>query len=73
MLRGTRLLTGDDARLYTKVIATVRETVLGAGFEEVILPSLWEQETFVAKAGPEIVGQMWAFADKAGRQVCLHP
>jgi histidyl-tRNA synthetase len=43
------------------------------GYEEVILPSLWEQQTFIDKAGPEIVNQMWAFSDKGGRPVCLIP
>ena len=42
-------------------------------FEEVILPSIWEQQTFVDKAGPEIINQMWAFSDKGGRDVCLIP
>jgi len=34
---------------------------------------LWEQQTFIDKAGPEIVNQMWAFQDKGGRDVCLIP
>ena len=38
-----------------------------------ILPAIWEQQTFVAKAGPEIVNQMWSFEDKGGRAVCLIP
>lgn len=38
-----------------------------------ILPSLWEQDTFIEKAGPEIIRQMWAFQDKGGRDVCLIP
>lgn len=38
-----------------------------------ILPALWGQQTFVDKAGPEIVQQMWAFADKGNRPVCLIP
>lgn len=38
-----------------------------------ILPSLWEQQTFIDKAGPEIINQMWAFGDKGGRAVCLIP
>jgi histidyl-tRNA synthetase len=73
MIRGTRLLTGKEAKQYAGVITTVRETLMDLGFEEVILPSLWDQETFVQKAGPEIVGQMWSFQDKGGRPVCLHP
>lgn len=46
---------------------------IDADYEEVILPSLWEQQTFVDKAGPEIINQMWAFTDKGGRDVCLIP
>lgn len=38
-----------------------------------ILPAIWEQQTFIDKAGPEIVNQMWAFQDKGGRDVCLIP
>jgi len=34
---------------------------------------LWEQAPFVAKGGPEIVGQMYAFPDKANRAICLIP
>lgn len=44
-----------------------------AGFEEVIVPVLWEQQTFIDKAGPEIINQMWAFSDKGNRPVCLIP
>lgn len=43
------------------------------GYQEVIVPSLWEQEAFIKKAGPEIINQMWAFSDKGGRDVCLIP
>lgn len=38
-----------------------------------MLPALWEQQTFIDKAGPEIVNQMWAFPDRGGRPVCLIP
>lgn len=73
MIRGTRVLVGDEAKLFTEVVATVRATLTDLGFEEIVLPALWDQQTFVEKAGPEIVGQMWAFEDKGGRPVCLHP
>lgn len=46
---------------------------IDADWEEVILPSLWEQQTFIDKAGPEIISQMWAFQDKGNRDVCLIP
>jgi len=44
-----------------------------AGFEEIIVPSLWDQDTFIEKGGPEIVEQMYAFEDKKRRPICLVP
>ena len=38
-----------------------------------MVPALWEQQTFIDKGGPEIVGQMYAFPDKKGRPICLIP
>lgn len=44
------------------------------GFEEIIIPSIWDTQTFVQKAGgSEILDQMFAFQDKAGRDTCLVP
>lgn len=43
------------------------------GYEEIIVPSIWEQSTFVDKAGAEIMNQMYAFPDKKGRPICLIP
>lgn len=37
------------------------------------MPSLWGQQTFIDKGGPEIIRQMWAFQDKGNRDVCLIP
>jgi len=46
---------------------------IAAGYEELIVPAVWEQQTFVDKAGADIVGQMYAFPDKKGRPICLVP
>jgi histidyl-tRNA synthetase len=46
---------------------------IDAGYEEVIVPSIWEQRPFVEKGGREIVSQMYAFDDKKGRAICLVP
>ena len=46
---------------------------IDAGYEEVIVPALWEQQTFIDKGGPEIVDQMYAFNDKKNRPICLVP
>lgn len=45
-----------------------------AGFEEIVIPSIWETDTFIEKAGgSEILDQMFAFKDKAERSICLIP
>lgn len=44
-----------------------------AKYDEVVLPAIWEQQTFIDKAGGEITNQMWAFKDKGNRDVCLIP
>lgn len=46
---------------------------IDAGFQELIIPLLAEQEVFVDKAGPEVLGQMYTFPDKKGRPLCLIP
>lgn len=44
------------------------------GFDEIIIPSIWESETFVEKAGgSEILEQMFSFNDKNNRGICLVP
>lgn len=73
MLRGTRIITGKEAQSYTETIDTLRVAAMFAGFEEVIVPAIWEQSTFVEKAGEEILGQMYTFQDKKGRDICLIP
>jgi histidyl-tRNA synthetase len=50
-----------------------RDLARAAGFDEVILPTVWEQQTFIDKAGPEILRQMYTFDDKGGRPLCLIP
>lgn len=44
-----------------------------AGFEEIVLPSVEQAQIYIDKAGPEILGQMYVFPDKKGRDLCLRP
>jgi histidyl-tRNA synthetase len=44
-----------------------------AGFQEVFLPSIEPTEIYTDKAGPEVLGQMYTFTDKGGRDLCLRP
>lgn len=73
MIKGTRLLLGAEAELYSNTCQKIRDSLQSLGFQEVILPSMWDQQTFIDKAGPEIIGQMYAFKDKGERDICLIP
>ncbi len=47
---------------------------INKGYEEIIIPSIWETNTFIEKAGgSEILDQMFYFKDKGNRDVCLIP
>lgn len=47
---------------------------IAAGFEEIVIPSIWEAQTFINKAGgSEILEQMFSFPDKNSRNLCLVP
>jgi len=48
-------------------------TFIDNGFDEVIIPSIWNEETFTDKAGPELSQQMYSFPDKKERRICLIP
>jgi histidyl-tRNA synthetase len=73
MIRGTRYLIGKQADAYNLIIDKTKSLLKANGFGEIILPSIWEQETFVKKAGQEILGQMYTFKDKGDRDICLIP
>ena len=73
MIRGTRVTFGEEARAYTDLVDTFRSCLIDSGYEEMIIPSLWEQKVFVEKAGKEVLGQMYAFGDKKNRPICLIP
>lgn len=73
LARGTRLLRGEEANDYYELIDEMAEEVELAGYEYIVLPSIWEAQTFIDKAGPEIVNQMYVFKDKKDRDLCLIP
>jgi histidyl-tRNA synthetase len=73
MLRGTRVMRGSEAMTYVDTINRLRSVVRMNQYEELIVPTIWETQTFVDKAGPEIVGQMYTFRDKGDRDCCLIP
>ncbi|MDH5179112.1 MAG: ATP phosphoribosyltransferase regulatory subunit [Gammaproteobacteria bacterium] len=71
--RGVRIITGDEAKARRKLENGLIEIAERYGYNEIIIPCLEPAEVYVDKAGPEILGQMYVFPDKKGRQLCLRP
>jgi|TARA_Y100000588_G_scaffold112523_1_gene123398 histidyl-tRNA synthetase len=44
-----------------------------AGFNEIIIPSIWDFETFSKKTGEELKKQMWVFNNNDKKECCLIP
>lgn len=73
MLRGTRILRNEEAQELVRVSNLLRNELVGGGFEEIVVPSIWETACFTNKLGEEKEGQMWTFLDKGNRNCCLIP
>lgn len=72
-VKGTRILTGDEAKLRRFIINTLIDTGEQLGYEEILLPSIEPTEIYTDRVGSEIVSQMYTFEDKKGRNICLRP
>lgn len=72
-VKGTRIITGELAKKRRSIINTCINQVESNGFSEIVLPLLERQMVYIDKAGPEILGQMYTFQDKSGRELCLRP
>src|SRR5689334_11395296 len=72
-LPGFREFYPDDLALRNHIFATWRAVALRYGFEEYDGPPLEPLELYTAKSGDEIVGQLYNFIDKGGREVALRP
>ncbi len=71
--RGVRILTGDETARRRNLLNQLIALAESAGFCEIIVPSLEPAEIYSEKAGTEILGQMYVFPDKKGRELCLRP
>lgn len=72
-LPGFRDFFPSDFALRAHLFATWRAVAARYGFEEYDGPPLEPLELYTAKSGAEIVGQLYSFEDKGGRQVSLRP
>jgi histidyl-tRNA synthetase len=72
-LPGFRDFYPADLALRAHILHTWRTVASRYGFEEYDGPPLEPLELYTAKSGPEIVGQLYNFTDKGGREVALRP
>ena len=72
-VRGMRDLLGEEAQIFTNIIAKARETASLYGYKEVITPVVEPLELLSAKSGEEIRQRMFIFKDLGERQVALRP
>jgi histidyl-tRNA synthetase len=72
-LPGFRDFFPEDAVFRQRIFAVWREVCARYGFEEYDGPPLEPLDLYTKKSGEEIVEQLYAFNDKAGRAVALRP
>ena len=72
-LPGFRDFYPADLALRAHIFGTWRGVAARYGFEEYDGPPLEPLELYTAKSGDEIVGQLYAFSDKGGRDVAMRP
>jgi histidyl-tRNA synthetase len=72
-LPGFRDFYPADLALREHIFGTWRQVAARYGFEEYDGPPLEPLELYTAKSGEEIVGQLYSFTDKGGREVSLRP
>jgi histidyl-tRNA synthetase len=71
--RGTRIITGEEAKLRRHLLNKLIGIAESYGFEEIQLPTIEPATIYTYKAGPEILNSMYVFQDKKSRQLCLRP
>lgn len=72
-LPGFRDFYPADFAVRAHITGTWREVARRYGFEEYDGPPLEALELYTDKSGEEIVGQLYNFTDKGGREVALRP
>jgi histidyl-tRNA synthetase len=72
-LPGFRDFYPADLAIRDHIFRTWRQVAARYGFEEYDGPPLEPLELYTSKSGEEIVGQLYSFIDKGGREVSLRP
>lgn len=71
--RGTRDFGPDEMAKRRFVEGKLRQAAESYGYREVQTPTIESQELFVARSGPGVLRELYAFKDLGGRDICLRP
>lgn len=72
-LPGFRDFAPEDLAVRSHIFETWRRTARTYGFREYDGPPLESLDLYIEKSGEEIVGQLYNFTDKGGREVSMRP
>ena len=71
--RGTRDFSPEHMTKFRHVEQVFTATARSFGFREVLTPTFEDLGLFVARSGPGVIEELYAFKDKAGRDLALRP
>lgn len=71
--RGTRDFPPEEYAVHSWLLQHMRAVAHQFGYEEWAAPVVEHEELYTRKQGEEIVSQLYAFEDKAGRRLALRP
>ncbi len=71
--RGTRDLFGEEIAAVRHVMRRMESIFKRFGYEEIETPMFEHLELFTKKSGSNVVNQLYAFKDKASRDLVLRP
>jgi histidyl-tRNA synthetase len=71
--RGTRDFGPAETHVRAHVGARIQQVFRRFGYREVQTPTFEELALFTAKSGEGVIGELYDFKDKGGREMCLRP
>jgi histidyl-tRNA synthetase len=71
--RGTRDFLPEEMERRRNIEQRMRDTAMRWGYREVCTPTFENLELFTMRSGEGIIGEMYTFEDKGGRELALRP
>lgn len=68
--KGTRILLGNEKRT---IVTAMANYLIAKGYQEISIPVIQMQETFIGKVGKENNNLMFNFTDRGNKSICLAP